>query len=251
MTQEVTALQRNQSIEKPLEEITQRSDKQLPAFDELPTQNKSAVSFPRTIPNIARTVLHAGILAMALKLHAENGVLHRFTHVKAEKIAHMVEALLGIDLGRRPIKDAAGPSDFRQLQKVERHAKNANYFEFEQERGGTYRARRLRRFDHLIRQTRTALGKDCAAVDRLLQWMLRMNVKQAEIVATVFAAWNNLLLDGKQPIDEEIVVEARENWHPNKKRIDRQKFFAAVKWLRQQDMAPQGKGRPVRHKREN
>jgi hypothetical protein len=78
--------------------------------------------------------------------------------------------------------------------------------------------------------------------------MLPMTAQQAEIVATVFAAWNNLLLDGKCPNDEQIVFEARENWHPDKLKIERQKFFAAVQWLRDQGVVPEGKGKRVADK---
>jgi len=247
---QLPAIQENQARERsPETTITERPEEQLSAFAELPSQNKSAISFPTPIPNITPTDLEAGVIAMALKLHEENGALQHFTHVKAEKIAHMIEAQAGINLGRRPIKDAAGPSDFLQLRNVEDRASTAKYFDFKKGPGGTYQLRKLEGFDQLIERSRAALGEHCVEVDRLLRWMLPLNVKQAEIVATVFAAWNNLLLDGNQPTDEEIVYEARENWHPNKLKIERWKFFAAVQWLRKRERVPHGKGRPVRHKR--
>lgn len=80
---------------------------------------------------------------------------------------------------------------------------------------------------------------------QLLEWMLPMNVRQAEIVATAYAAWNNLLLDGKQPTDEEIVRESRENWHPDKLKIERSRFFTAIEWMRAQNVMPEGKGKRV------
>ncbi|HEY8750677.1 MAG TPA: restriction endonuclease subunit S, partial [Tepidisphaeraceae bacterium] len=176
----------------------------------------ATVPFPATLPNISTADLHAGILAMACQLHEVKGKAENFAHVKAEKIAHMIEARLGIDLGRKPVKDAAGPNDFNHLKKVEHRALKTNCFDFRRVSGGAYRVQKLGGFDRLIEKTRTALGERCADVDRLLQWMLPMKWQQAEIVATVFAAWNNLLLDGKQPTDEQIVYESRENWHPEK-----------------------------------
>jgi type I restriction enzyme S subunit len=192
--------------------------------------------------------LHAGILAMAHQMHEKHGKLQLFTHVKAEKIAHMIEARLGFDLGRKPVKDAAGPNDFNHLNKVEHRARNANYFDFKRVDGGAYSVQKLDRFDRLIAKTHAALDDRLPEVERLLRWMLPMKVQQAEIVATVFAAWNNLLLDGTTPTDEQIVHEARENWHANKLNIERQKFFAAVKWLREQGVVPEGKGKRVADK---
>jgi type I restriction enzyme S subunit len=209
-----------------------------------------AIPFPQTLPNISTTDLHAGVLAMACQLHEKNNKMGYFTHVKAEKIAHMVEARLGISLGRKPVKDAAGPNDFPHLLKVEYRARNANYFDFKQFAGGAYQVHKLRGFERLIDKTRIALGQRLADVEHLLQWMLPMKVKQAEIVATVYAAWNNLFLDGKQPTDEEIVREAREDWHPDKLKIERERFFNAVKWLKEQGVVPEGKGQRVMKKGE-
>jgi len=205
----------------------------------------AAIPFPKTLSNISTTDLHAGVLAMAFQLHEKNNKMEYFTHVKAEKIAHMVEARLGIDLGRKPVKDAAGPNDFPHLHKVEHRARKANFFDFKQVQGGPYQVQKLRGFERLIDKTRTVLGQRLADVEGLLQWMLPMTVQQAEIVATVYAAWNNLLLYGRQPTDEEIVREAREDWHPHKLKIEREKFFKAIGWMREQNVVPEGKGKRV------
>jgi len=203
------------------------------------------IPFPVPLKGISPTDAHAGILAMAGDLHEKHNKLGQFGRVKAEKIAHMTEAWLGIDLGRTPVKDAAGPNDFKHLINMESRARKAGYFNFKLGANGMYRIIKFNRFDWLIAKTKTALGDRCEEVERLLQRMLHMDVQQAEIFATVYAAWNNLLLDGKTPTDEEIVFEARENWHPNKLKIERQRFFIAVGWLREKGMVPEGKGRRV------
>ncbi|HEY1938006.1 MAG TPA: restriction endonuclease subunit S [Candidatus Angelobacter sp.] len=211
-------------------------------------ESLEVTSFPVQIPNISPTDLHAGVLAMAYQLHEKNGKQEFFGHVKAEKITHMAEALLGIDLGRSPVKDAAGPNDFPHLQRVEHRARKANYFDFKRVEGLTYRVQKLHGFQRLVDKTCTALGPRCAELEHLLQLMLPMDAQQAEIMATVFAAWNNLLLEDKQPTDEQIVFEARENWHPDKLKIERQRFFKAVQWLRDKGKVPQGKGKTVKSK---
>jgi restriction endonuclease S subunit len=208
----------------------------------LALSESTAQQFPMEVEGISTTDLHAGILAMAYELHEKAGKLQYFAHVKAEKIAHMVEAKLGISLGRNPVKDAAGPNDFKHLLGVEHRARMAKYFDFKEVQEGRHELRKLGGFNRLIDKTRTALGSRLADVEHLLTWMLPMNMQQAEIVATVYAAWNNLLLDGKQPTDEEIVYEARENWHSAKLKIVRDKFFTAVQWMREQKVIPEGKG---------
>lgn len=60
-------------------------------------------------------------------------------------------------------------------------------------------------------KTRTALGNRNEEVDVLIKLILPMKTQQAEIITTVYATWNNLLLDGHKITDEVIVYEARGN----------------------------------------
>ena len=202
------------------------------------------IPFPIRMRGISATDLHAGILAMAYQSHESNNRLDNYGYVKAEKIAHMVEAYVGIDLDRIPVKEAAGPNDYPHLKRVTSRAQKAGFFDFRRE-NNRYRLRKYRRFDELVTRTRQTLGDQANAVDGLLRLMVPMDTQQAEIICTVFAAWNNLLIEGKQPVDEEIVFEARENWHPDKLQISREKFFSAINWLRANGIVPNGKGKKV------
>ncbi|WP_299378818.1 hypothetical protein, partial [uncultured Kiloniella sp.] len=67
----------------------------------------------------------------------------------------------------------------------------------------------------------------------------------AELVATVHAAWNNLLLDGKKPSEDDIVHEARENWHSDKLKIPRHEFIEALARIRRENIMPKGMGKRV------
>jgi type I restriction enzyme S subunit len=201
--------------------------------------------FPTRIANITPTDLHAGILAMAYQLHEKRGKQASVGHVKAEKIAHMVEALVGIDLGRSPIKDAAGPDDYPHFVRVKHRAEKAGFFSFAQVEGPAYQVTKLANFDGLVERTCQALGARKTDVERLLTIMVPMSTRQAEIFSTVFAAWNNLLLDRQAITDEKIVSAARDNWHPEKLSIPREKFFEAIKWMRKNDLVPSGKGKRV------
>ena len=208
------------------------------------------IPFPVRIGNISATDLHAGILARAYQHHEQNPKhLVYFGHVKAEKIAHLVEAHLGIDLERVPIKDAAGPNDYPHLKKVESRARKANWFDMRKKKGGeAYVLNKKHGFDALLGKTAQALGERAAAVDELMNILLPLNTKQAEIVATLYAAWNNLLLLGCSPSDEDIVYEARENWHVSKLKIEREKFFRGLEWMRKQGLVPVGRGQYVSEK---
>jgi type I restriction enzyme, S subunit len=197
------------------------------------------------IAGISATDLHAGVIAIAYQKHQGHLKQNTFGHVKAEKIAHMVEARVGIDLGRNPVKDAAGPNDYPHLMRVEHRANMAGYFSVKRLAHGPYSFSKKNKFDEIVRRSRAALGERNQAVDSVMDMMLPMDTEQAEILATVFAAWNNLLLDSRSVDDEAIVREARENWHPDKLQIARERFFAALEWMRKNNVVPKGDGKKV------
>ncbi len=211
------------------------------------TDSSNVIPFPITIPNISTTDLHAGILSIAYLQHEKEGKENQFGHVKAEKIAHMTEALLGINLGRNPIQDAAGPNDYQRFKKkVEPRAKKAGFFEFTGNEASGYRLIKKSQFNKLVEKTRAALAKQNTDVDNLIRLMVKMNTERAEIFATVYAAWNNLLLEKVEITDEAIVLAARENWHESKLNIPRKRFFIAIEWIRGQSLEPVGRGKYVK-----
>lgn len=210
----------------------------------------NVVPMPARIPGIASTDLHAGILALAYSAHeAEPKYLPYFGHVKGEKVSHLVEAHLGIELDRAPVKDAAGPNDYPHLKKVESRARKVGWFDMRREPGATaYSLHKLAGFNELQVKTRQALGSRLGEVEALLRLLLPLNTRQAEIVATLYAAWNNLLLDGHQPSDQQIIFEARDNWHPDKLKIEQERFEKGLSWMKAKGLVPNGQGRPVKSK---
>jgi restriction endonuclease S subunit len=213
-----------------------------------PSKTATIISFPISLPDISSTDLHAGILAIAYVAHESARRASDFGHVKAEKIAHMVESFVGVDLGRTPVRDAAGPNDFPHLKKVEHRADRAGYLTFTRQVSGGYRVTKKAGFDSLVIKTRAALGDRNQDLDRLLELMTPMSTRQAEIFATVYAAWNNLLMDGEFISDERIVRAAREDWHSDKLNIPRDKFFTAIEWIRTKSLCPEGRGKRVERK---
>jgi hypothetical protein len=61
---------------------------------------------------------------------------------------------------------------------------------------------------------------------------------------TPYAAWNDLLIDGRKPTDEEIIREASnpKRWHESKATIDKAKWPTPLKWMRERRLVPHGYG---------
>ena len=196
--------------------------------------------------SISTTDMHAGVITKIIQLHESNTeYLDKLSHVKCEKIAHLAEYYVGLDLGRVPRKDAAGPDDYPHLKKVESRAQKAGFFtKVPRDIGYSYKT--SRQADALIQKVDTFLnGEQAKKLEYLLLTFLKFDLEQSEIVATTYAGWNNLLLDGMNPTDDQIVYESRENWSKRKLRIPRQLFFKAITWMQEHDLVPQGTGLKV------
>lgn len=234
-------------LEKAAQAVTVKSRKT--AIKAAPTKT-NVIPFPVKVSGISHSELHAGIMALAYQQHERSRRAWYFGHVKAEKISHMVESFLGIDLDRKPIKDAAGPNDFKRLLAVESLAREQKWFDVQKQKSGRHVLHKMEGFDDLIERTSAALGERLDSVKVLIGHFIGWDKTRAEIVATVYAAWNNLLLLGRIPSDEEIVLEATQNWHVDKLKIRRERFFNCLGWMRTYGLVPKGRGRYVAKKGE-
>lgn len=200
------------------------------------------------LPDITFLDLHAGIVAKGYQRHEAAGNPF-YGRTKAEKGCHAVEAWVGIELQRQPMKNAAGPADSQRLREVTNYAREKGYFSFDRPQDAKrYELTKGPAFDALIAKTDQALGRRKAEVDQMLDIMASMTLDEASLVTTVHSAWNNLLMDGETITDERIVTEARENWHPEKMDIARECFFKAIAWIREKELVPTGQGKKVMNK---
>ena len=79
-------------------------------------------------------------------------------------------------------------------------------------------------------------------IERVIDEFVPMDTQEAEVFATIYAAWNNLLIEGKVPSDEEIIRAARDEWHPSKRNIPQAKFVEGLRRIRASKFIPQGRG---------
>jgi hypothetical protein len=217
------------------------------------TKKKKTTKKKPPVPAKISTDIQAGVIAKVIQLHIDNPKhLDNLTHIKCEKISHLVECHLQIPLGRIPVKDAAGPDDYNHLKKVEKRARMTGYFTVaKKEIGYSYTAGRniTKAIDNLEKKISTAQKEQ---IDKLIQLFLKFDLESAEIIATLYAGWNNLLIDGKTPTDDEIIYESRENWSKRKLGIKRERFYKALQWMRKDEIAliPIGFGAKVLKKGE-
>jgi len=241
----VVKLDRIQEISKKLEKKYMLKLKSLQELKQSILQKAFSGELTADVVDTTTPEYAANVIAVAFDKHELAGKQKTFGHVKTQKILHLTESVAGINLGREPKKDAAGPNDFAHMLSATEWAENNDFFKFLKRRDGGHDFVRLPQFKERLKKASQSLKNHKEQLSNVINLFVPMKTEKAEVLATVHAAWNNLLLDDKQPSDEEIVYEARENWHADKLNIERNKFFDAIKLIRKENIIPQGVGKRV------
>ncbi len=170
-----------------------------------------------------------------------------FGRVKFQKIAFLAEAHVGInELAGSYTREAAGPLDRTLIDEMESGAHSVAGIEHEQPGGpGTAVSYRLGGQPGAHRQELADwLGAErTAKLDKMIANCASLNTKQAEAVATLYGVWNDALLEGASPTDDEIISGFLNDWHPEK----REKFRSSdlpewLGWMRRHGVVPTGSG---------
>ena len=165
-----------------------------------------------------------------------------FGRVQFEKALFLAETHVGIDLGGQYKRDAAGPYDSDFLYKLEYLAAKNNWFTKHERGAEGFFYRPGDAIHGRLKAAERILGRRRAEMDRLLEQIGRMDTEQAESVATLFAAWNDFLIQERSPGDDRIIREVRENWHGCKKRFTEKRLRTALAWMREKALVPRGHG---------
>ncbi|OHC45150.1 MAG: hypothetical protein A2092_02640 [Rhodobacteraceae bacterium GWE1_64_9] len=88
-----------------------------------------------------------------------------------------------------------------------------------------------------------ALGDRMARFDDTFHQLADLSKPGIEAVATLYAAWNDFLMDGKSPSRGDLIREVLENWHPEKReKFTRVDLETWLDWMDRRKIRPTGTG---------
>ena len=168
-----------------------------------------------------------------------------FGRTTAVKLLYLAEAHLGLPLKFKPMRDAAGPLD-KWIYTFEKQGEHEGWFNVIEPDIRNGKTKVEYQVKSVIAQKSVLIEKICSddqlkEFDRLLDLFAAKTTEEAEIIATLFAAWNDFLIDGHTPSDDEIVKEVRENWHESKARFIPAQLKESLNWMRRNHLVPQGR----------
>jgi type I restriction enzyme S subunit len=169
----------------------------------------------------------------------------KFGRVKLQKLAYLAETHANVnELQGNYLREAAGPLDRDMIEEMEARLRGDGFVSIEQPggRGGTV-TYRVKRRGAYREEAAAMLSSRATRLKRLIDLLGDLDTKSVEAIATLYAVWNDALLDRITPTDDFIIGVLLNDWHPEKaekfKPTDLRKW---LEWMRRHELTPNGTG---------
>lgn len=166
-----------------------------------------------------------------------------FTDIKFQKIQFLAEHIAEVDLNLNYYYQIAGPYDPKFMHSVYNKLKENRWFE-----------KQNKVFIPLAKQDKVNeyyegyFSYTAEKLNQLFKLLINATEAESEIIATLYAVWNNRLIQ-KEPTDEVLLVEDFYNWSDRKKQYSATQITEGLEWLRNNKMEPKGFGKLIRRKK--
>ena len=165
---------------------------------------------------------------------------------KLQKLMFLAEAHANInDIGGRYQRYRYGPYDDAMVQEIEQGLRQDGYYDTKEAAGAD---REKVAFQQMSRAgghrdaIAAALGDKTERLLQLVDLFKGKDTAATEAVATLYAVWNDALIDGQQPDDAAIIRGFLQDWHPEKGKFKQADLQTWLDWMRRHGIIPQGSG---------
>jgi hypothetical protein len=189
---------------------------------------------------LCRRIALAGLLVQ--QLHADPN----FGRTKLAKIFYLADVHEQLNLETEYYREAAGPLDQRALYNerfgIEALAQKHHLF-YPESKTKMVRYKPLADFEKFQEFAEKHLGNKVERIRGIAHAFESLTTDQSEIIATLYACWNDFLVRKRTPTDDEIMSEFLLHWHAKKSRFSRARLSKALAWMQKQGLVPKGTGK--------
>lgn len=162
--------------------------------------------------------------------------------VKLEKTLFTIENHIGFNFDTEYLREAAGPFDASIYECEKIITRRNKWFSMKTSSYGVSYAP-TNDVDKYKKYYAKYFSEYNSEIERIIDVFRNYTTEQAEIIATLFAAWNDAIIDKKQFTDDDIVDDVLNNWHESKRRFPRQVWLRAMNGIRKNHIIPKGYGK--------
>lgn len=167
-----------------------------------------------------------------------------FGLTKFQKILYLAENFAELSYDTNFIRERAGPydKDFAKAFRIEMREKD---WLQEEQKGSITKFILGNNIGSLIKEYATHFREKSKQITFVIQQLKDKSTHDAELIATLYAVWNNRLIKN-QPVKIELLIEDFFNWSAKKKEeFQQEEIVTTYKWLKTIKLIPSGFGKSI------
>lgn len=158
-----------------------------------------------------------------------------------QKLHYFCNTLLGLGLDTQYYRYPHGPYDLALDSYINTMVSNG-WYDLDT-RGGAQNLARGKNYSDFLKMYGTQFLTHESNIKALVDYFRPMSRRQIERFATLFAVWNDFIIDGiMEPSDDQIIGEVLTNWTENKKNFRRSTWQDTLDKMKRQGIVPKGLG---------
>lgn len=166
---------------------------------------------------------------------------HNLGRVKAEKTLYLIEKDAGFDFSNNYAREKAGPLA-EPIYKCETIISKRNKWVKVKQVKKHIEYEILSDFNKYKKYYNNYYSGYDDKIEKIIEIIKDCSTDKAEMIATLYASWNDFIIKGEQVSDIQIVKDVRENWNDTKKRFSEKKWTDVLNEMKQIGLIPKGNG---------
>jgi len=165
---------------------------------------------------------------------------------KLQKILYLCENYAQVDFETEYIKEAAGPLDSKFLYSFLSEAKQKNWIE-ETHEGDWYKYEPGAAIGELTKDYSKYFRDKADKIQFILKNLHNRDTNDCELIATIYAIWNNYIIETKELNADDLVVEVY-GWATGKDKFERATILSTWASMKKDGLVPVGFGKVIENK---
>lgn len=166
---------------------------------------------------------------------------HNLGRVKAEKTLYLIEKEVGFDFDNNYVREAAGPLS-EAIYKCEVIISKKNKWVNVNNEKKRIEYEILLDFNKYKKYYNKYYSDYNSEIEKIIDIMKKCDLDKSEMLATLYASWNDFIIKGEMISDIKIVKDIRENWNDRKKRFSEKEWLGVLNEMKEIGLIPKGNG---------
>lgn len=213
--------------------VADTQDEQLSIAAEEDIEYGLGLNIPNNKKPFAKQVLGAKIVSLY-----QNDPY--FTQIKFQKLQFLAEHVIQADLNLNYYFQAAGPYDNRFMHTINDSLKKSKWFDYK-----NHKYVPLDKQSQINEYYNGYFKPVTNKLERLFSLLQNTTEAEAEIIATIYAVWNNRLIQSLA-ISDDLLIEDFYKWSKRKQQYTQEQILTGLNWLRTNDFKPTGFGKLIK-----